>query len=411
MNCFLAELQTEKPRQKILKLLSDSIVILFHKWHSLCIGSLEQWNQRNIQILNAFNEKIQEIPFSVFISTQMVLIKFLYVHENEQLVLSNLHHYIYSVCGLLNENLMVFEKQIKSGNCSNTIESRLIISSVLLLKLIVKNATQQTACQEMIKTRSIMESISCLLLYLIEHKLGLELANAIFYLLITFSSNVSTARSLLKCGIFEKICLSLQILYENEIEKKMNKQDLKYSWNYTFHLSLRLTIVMLQTLKHEFVESAITYVAVHLEHFCAIFSALQTMPIEDQVYECALIIKLTHELSFYSTTWRTHHNYSYEKLTNEITNISKTITGLLVRPNILARIEQPQELTSSMLPSTLTKDQLSKNIIQEKLGIASSKDNQILTQLKISKSLHTEFQRIQSYSLAILYNIHKGDDD
>ncbi len=114
------------------------------------------------------------------------------------------------------------------------------------------------------------------------------------------SSIKTSAETLFSIGFIDNLCVSLQNTYigfdQNVINDKLSPFKILIN---VFHSSIRMIINLINELSHHFIEMAITYIAVHLDHMIEVFSQMRTCPKIEQIQESILIVLLCHSISRY----------------------------------------------------------------------------------------------------------------
>ncbi|XP_054157668.1 nucleoporin NUP188-like [Oppia nitens] len=404
IDCLLHQIQRPTIDNKIIGIFAELLLLLLNKWSETCIKSKDDLFEKFEDLLKSVDESKENLTFNVLNSIEISVIQFLKLYPNE---LNSCDWTSYS-CKLLNQCLRIIEKQIKSPVNRLETEFKLSMTSISLLQtLIEENSSQVTVWTQTLRGHFVLESLANLLIYLIENRMGVELAAHIMSFFIELSSIQTSAETLYLIGFIENLCLSLQNTYMTTSENvtKKCKFNLNINWINVFHLSLQLMTNLVNQLKHHFIDIVITFIAIHLDHILETLIRVATSPKSQDIYESIKIVTLCHSVSRYHKLWQTNHLLSFNKIREQILKTSNSVIAFLIRPNLLSYImENPNTSAAKIVASNMT----------PKKGLTT-------TQTIDGKPLHTldhEFRlqsvdaklvdlffTFQAFSLAFLQNI------
>jgi len=337
------------------------------------------------------------------ISIEGLIIQYLRVSENN----FNSSQWIVPSCGLINQSLRIIEKQLKLSKKSLQIEYKLAVASVSLLQsLIIHNSSRVSVWISVFRSYLIVESLANLLVYLIENKIGIELAEHIMCFFITLSSIRTSAETLLTIGFIDNLCISLQNTYVINQNTIINKNSIS-NWINVFHLSIQMIVKLVNELKHHFIDIAITFVAVHLDHMIEILNKMRECPKAAEIQESILIVSLCHSISRYHQIWRNNHLLSFEKIQTEILKTSNSVIAFLIRPNFLSYImENPDSSTAAIVTSDLTPKKVSptSSFREKSLRKSVSWETDFTTQ-SIDTNVHNSLLTLHAFSIAFLQDV------
>jgi hypothetical protein len=405
MDCLLTQLKSTQINNSTIITLSDILLIILFKWKETFIISEDDWNSSITQLITSLNEAKDNLSFLVMISIKSSIIQYLQIFKNN----FDSSEWIECSCELINHSLRIVEKQTKQSEKSLQIEFKLAVASVSLLQSLVnQNSSRASVWIHVFRSHLIVESLANLLIYLIENKIGVELATHIMSLFVTLSSIKTSAETLFSIGFIDNLCVSLQNTYidynQNVIKDKLS--PLK-NWINVFHSSIRMIINLINELSYHFIEMAITYIAIHLDHMIEVLAKMRTCPKIAEIQESTLIVTLCHSISRYHQIWRNNHLLSFEKIQTEILKTSNSVIAFLIRPNLLSYIiENPQLSTAAIITSDLTPKRLSPTHNFEGKSLRKSVSWEAdFANHSIDTNVHNSLLTLQAFSIAFLQNV------
>ena len=404
IDCLLTQLKRNQINTKVITTLSDILLMILFKWKQTCIDSEEEWNTKVEELLKSTQVLKDVLPFSVLHSIETSIIEYLRLSTKS---FNSCDWIVYS-CQLLNQSLRIIEKQIRSPTNSLEIEFKLSVTSISLLQtLISRNSSRVLIWIQVLKTNFVIESVTNLLNYLNEKRKGLELAVHIMSLLVELSSIETSAETLLIIGFVDNLCISLQNTYTSSSVPVLKSQlGSLLSWFHVFHLSIRLIVNLVKHLRHHFVDTAITFVAIHLDHMSDVLKRLRTTPKSDDISESILIVTLCHSLSHYHKTWKTNHLFSFERIQEEILKTSNAIIAFLIRPSYLNYVMENPEPSKAVFPMELSSKKISPTVTFEGKSLHKSISWEPDSNIHSIKPLILDsFFTFQAFSVAFLQNV------
>jgi len=250
-----------------------------------------------------------------------------------------------------------------------------------------------------------MESLANLLIYLIENKLGVQLAAQIMSLFVELSSIQFSSDALYLIGFVENLCISLQNSYISSAHSVTTKSEI--NWIHVFHLSLQMITNLVNQLRHHFVDIAITYVAIHLDHITDILTKVRTKPKTEDIHESIQIIILCHSLSLYHKTWKTNHLFSFQQIEDQVLKTSNSVIAFLIRPNFMSYLMDNHNTSAAeVVPSDTAPKRVSPTAAFDGKTLRKSVSwEQEFTSHSIDQNLMDSLFKFQAFSIAFLQNI------
>ena len=282
-----------------------------------------------------------------------------------------------------------------------------VTSTSLLQSLVIQNKSRAHIWINVLRDNFIIESLTNLLVHLIEKRFGLELAVHIMSLLVELSSIETSSQTLYLIGFADNLCIALQNTYTSNVEPIVkNKYNSTLKWTQVFYLSMRIIINLVKNLRHHFIDSAITFVAIHLDHMTDVLTKLRTNPKIEDISQSIVILTLSHSLSYYHQLWRTSHSFSFLKIQEEVLKTSNSVIAFLIRPNYLSYLMDSSDASKSIKPLEMTPKKFSPTIDFESQTLRKSISWETeLTGHSLESCVIDSLFTLQAFAIAFFQNI------
>ena len=401
IDSLLSQLKRSQIDNKVVTTLSNILLMILVKWEKTCIESEDDWNIKIEELLKNTEEKKDILPFNILHSIQTLITQYLRLSTKDY----SFEWIAYS-CELLNQSLRIIEKQMKKSEKSLETEFKLSVTSISLLQTIIsRNNSRVSVWIQVLRSHFIIESLVNLLNHLNEKRIGLEMAVHIMSLLVEISANETSAETLFLIGFIDNLCISLQNTYNNSSVSVLKSKFVSLlNWNHVFHLSIRMIVHLVKHLRHHFVDTAITFVAIHLDHMTDVLTKLRTSPKNNELSESILIVNLCHSLSHYHQIWKSSHPFSFQRLQEEILKTHNSVIAFLIRPNYLSYLmDSNPDPSKTAFP--LTPKKISPTTAFEGKSLRQSISWEPENNHSIDESVMDSLYRLQAFSIAFLQKI------
>lgn len=403
IDSLLSELNKNKFDNKVIATLSDIWLMILVKWRETAIDSEEEFNRKVALLLERCQQTKESLPFNFLNTIETSIIQYLKLLTQD---FDSCHLIPYS-SELLNQSLRIIEKQLKETKTNLEIELRLSVTSVSLLQsLVTQNTTRTHIWIHVLREHFIIESLTNLLIHLIDRRLGLELAAHIIAFLVQLSSAKTSAQTLYLVGFVDNLCIALQSTYASGVEATVkSKYSSALEWTQVFYLSIRMIVNLVEHLRHHLIDGAITFIAIHLDYMTGVLSKMRTNPKPEDISQSLVIITLCHSLSYYHQIWRTSHPFSFQKIQEEVLKTSNSVIAFLIRPNYLSYLMENTDTSSKAIkPFEMTKISPKIDFENQTLRKSISWETELMghsLESSVTESLFT----LQAFAIAFFQNI------
>lgn len=349
---------SESKYTKIINKLSNLLLLISCNWKSSTIAALKKGDFSE-NVIDLFGKVIQNkdvISFNALVSLNTCLLKILLSSPemNQCRLFSHVAH-------LLNNSIQLINKQLalSKGGCpaNLTLEKKLVNVHLFIVISMLQNVKHESAKYlDVLRKYEISELLFNLLIYLIHNNLHLELAQNLPLYFVAVSMVKDGADLLFNQNIVNNLAIYFR-LPTHLFDSKQNGGDLELSYLcQIFSFFIRTVINMIVHLKHHFIESAISFIAIYsdsLRQLCANFRQSRRLK---HVNLVLLTFELCSSLSKYIKVWQKSHSISLQLMAEEILLTSNSVIAFILRPTLLAH--STEEFSGQTVASVATLHQL-----------------------------------------------------
>lgn len=346
-------------------------------------SSIKENKNENIiqQIFQKISQNMEIISFSAIISLETFMLKIL-LQDNKKSI-DSLHHsdiFTYN-CIILHNSLQIMSKMLakdvgKGAPQQHTQEKRLV--SLTLMNIITTLNRKDTSTSKflpILRQHHINELSQTILLYLIHHNIHADLAQHLLFYFVALSNHSDGADMLFNLNLINSFIIHYKLPSDvfastnNNIavtstattNVDMNalpslptsSQQQPYAYS-ILSLLIRIVINMTIHLRHHFIESSISFLAIYNDTFKELCSQFRATPRACLAPIMVLVFELCASLSRYIHSWRESHPMSLSSMSQEILLTSNSIIALLLRPNILIQSIDPTTRSKYSIDTTTT---------------------------------------------------------
>lgn len=325
---------------KIVNKMSNLLLFLSSSWNSETIDLLKKGDFIE-NIIELFGNVIQNkeiISFNALISLNTCLLKTL-VQMDEL----NQEPLFQHVCHMLNNSIQLISKQLNSRrdkiNSDLNMEKKLVNVHLFIMITMMENVKKD--CEkyiEILNKFEISELIFNLIIYLIHNNIHLDLGQNLPLYFITVSRWSQGADLLHNQNIINNIAVYFRLPNQLFQSKEINI-DHDHVCN-ILSLLIRTVINMTIHLRHHFVESCISFIAVYSDSFCELCQAFRRNKQLKLANNVLLVIQLCSILSKYVKIWHSSHPISLKLMIEEVLFTSNSVIAFLLRPTLLRQTQQ-----------------------------------------------------------------------
>ncbi|KAF7493527.1 Nucleoporin -like protein [Sarcoptes scabiei] len=371
-------------RQIILDLLEDVLIIIspeknisnnfnriLNKFSNLLLILVSNDSVENDRILlvQKFAEKItkifkiisknkETISFNSQISLSVFLLNVIRSHQDDndddQVELFS------SVCDLLNNSFKILAKSFVEGTMDSlNLEKRLIIANLSiinqLLSILPERSSEVNRVSRMIKilrSFGINEQISNLFIFCLRNRIHLDLVTHLANYFVQISHHHEGSEMINNLNLINQISIYF-VISNNDIDSSGKNLASNYML-LILSQTIRIVISSIINMRHHFIETSISFVAVYMDIFEELFNSFRRRPSFRLVRLIHLILELCSALSKYVREWRNLHSISLERMRKQILFTSNTMIAYVLRPALINKmIEDDHRL---FMESTIAKD-------------------------------------------------------
>ncbi len=360
---------------KIVNKLSNLLLLITSNWKPSVVESLKKTDFADniVQLFGAVLQNKDVISFNALVSLSSCLLKVLLCFPE----MNQLNRLFHHVVQLLNSCIQLMNKQLatsaKAVSCQGTpttpnlsLEKKLIhvhLSIVIHMLANVKQQPQQHQQHigkylDVLRKYEITEMVFNLLVYLLHNSAHLDLAQALPLLFVAVSRHEAGAELLHSQNVVNNLAIYFRLpaqLFGQQQQQQQQLQgaarrpnaapvvvvdavELAYI-SQIFSLFIRTVINMTSHLKHHFVESAISFVAIYsdsLRELCTSFRQGRRLKHASLVL---LTVSLCSSLSRYIKVWAKSHDSSLRLVAEQILLTSNSVIAFVMRPALLSSDE------------------------------------------------------------------------
>ena len=357
---------------KIVNKLSNLLLLITSNWKPSVVESLKKTDFADniVQLFGAVLQNKDVISFNALVSLSSCLLKVLLCFPE----MNQLNRLFHHVVQLLNSCIQLMNKQLATAkavaSCQGTptttpnlsLEKKLIhvhLSIVIHMLANVKQQPQQQHQQhigkylDVLRKYEITEMVFNLLVYLLHNSAHLDLAQALPLLFVAVSRHEAGAELLHSQNVVNNLAiyfrLPAQLFGQQQQQQGATRRpnaapvvvdavELAYI-SQIFSLFIRTVINMTSHLKHHFVESAISFVAIYsdsLRELCTSFRQGRRLKHASLVL---LTVSLCSSLSRYIKVWQKSHDSSLRLVAEQILLTSNSVIAFVMRPALLSADE------------------------------------------------------------------------
>ena len=358
---------------KIVNKLSNLLLLITSNWKPNVVESLKKTDFADniVQLFGAVLQNKDVISFNALVSLSSCLLKVLLCFPE----MNQLNRLFHHVVQLLNSCIQLMNKQLatsaKAVSCQGTpttpnlsLEKKLIhvhLSIVIHMLANVKQQPQQHQQHigkylDVLRKYEITEMVFNLLVYLLHNSAHLDLAQALPLLFVAVSRHEAGAELLHSQNVVNNLAIYFRLpaqLFGQQQQQQLqgatrrpnaapvvvvDAVELAYI-SQIFSLFIRTVINMTSHLKHHFVESAISFVAIYsdsLRELCTSFRQGRRLKHASLVL---LTVSLCSSLSRYIKVWAKSHDSSLRLVAEQILLTSNSVIAFVMRPALLSADE------------------------------------------------------------------------
>lgn len=331
-----------------------------------------------VQIFEKISQNMEAISFSAIISLETFLLRMLQKTNKNGLNDSQRRDIFICNCDILYNSLQIITKLLAkggdSGAAQKTQEKRLV--SLTLMNIITtlnRKDASTTKYLLIIRHHKINELAKTILLYLIQHNIHADLAQHLLLYFVALSNHSEGADMLFNLNLINSSIIHYKLpadvfalttnnnnvaITATNMDKptpsQQQQQQQPYASTTITLLSLLIRVVINMTihLRHHFLESSISFLAIYNDIFKTLCGHFRATPRVCLASIMVLVFELCATLSRYIQSWRESHPASLASMTNEILLTSNSIIAFLLRPNILMQSIDPTPSKYPMETST-----------------------------------------------------------
>lgn len=342
---------------KIINKLSNLFLIITSNWNSnnFKIPDEDNFYQKITEIFRNLYSNKNIVSFNALISLNTFLLKIIFC-DSPKLISVTLFE---QVCGLLNNSLQMFSKQlstVEDVKQSFSLEKRLITSNLFVsIEMLQKSGSNHCRFLSVIRQFEISQQVFNLMIHLIFRNIHIDLAQNLPTFFVSLSYYENGANLLYNHDIVNNFFTHFNV--PSELYQSQTEESQLNSINTILSLLIRTVINMLIHLKHHFIEHCVSFIAIYSDTFKAICKNFRLSPNMKNSKLVLLIFELYSTQSKYVNMWRDSHQVSLNIAIEEILLTSNSVIAFILRPNVIA-----QALNESSMNPVLNKQRRLLNI-------------------------------------------------
>ena len=314
----------------VLAIIADSSLITFKKWSADVLLQFEEWIEMTSQLIYLTNEAKDELDSEFLITMQVLTIKSIEEVSRDEQRIHHLVSWFPPVIGLLQHSIQMLVKAISDKRDLDAEAQKLMkVCLSLFNSLMTASAGKASSWLHVIRSSSLIESLSTLLQELIQLRKDPELPAHVILLFIAFACIDPVADSLIASSRDDLMWVSCVLKSEPVLNETTSRRR---GWENVYILTIRLLTSLLATRSQFFVRDILQLMTVNLDRLTSCLRAFRTAPTREIIEETAEVMKLVRLLVRFKNYWFAHFQLSFEVLMSEASLVACSATAFVVRP-------------------------------------------------------------------------------
>lgn len=319
----------EKPQISIL--LSELYLILLNQWGSECTTAVVTWCDNSEKLfatlasgVTALHPRLVLLTVAVASSTITILKRKEKALPGKDFGLSDRRRLIRPLCGLLKYYCRKSMDELKSPSL---VSVQVCTGLVVLLKDVVSIDDVASTCLGTVQEFLVIPVLAQVLHISLQVRKDPQIALAVCHLFLTLASVPQLAEALQASGVVGQVSPALASCYADGGGK---------GWLEVYQLFVQLTTRLLHTLRHFFVQDALSFVVLHLERLYSCLLRVRKNP--TGVREALVTCHLVYSLAAFRRFWVADRPNPVTVLMRGVSSATSAAIAYLWRPSLLQHI-------------------------------------------------------------------------